>query len=295
MQTFIEAEVLSGLKKGSLESFSESVADVASKELGEEVSVFATHKEHAFGVAGDRVVKVTWKQTEDGTKFSVKDAKVSVITEKNVDTFAAKKLSEAVSSVMGDDAEDSRNRLRVLASHLLPGGRYWVSDGEKLAESVLGEAPPWLIQYRENTKAVRKTVHGVLGETEKQVPKTPYSKIPLERLEEFEPELRESLTKMSVLLGLLPDQMKGLKFDESDESEGFDLFPARDAIVSESTILEEAVGIVLKFLRSEDLPAAAKVHDILAERLKPMLVVGRFLSRMSDSQQSGEDRDASSS
>lgn len=284
METFIESEVLADLGRGSMESFSEHLANAATEKLGEEVSVFATHKDHAFGIAGDRVVKVTWERTEEGTKVVVENAEVPVINQENMDTFVAKKLDTTVTALLEGDLETSRTRLRAIVRHVLPEGKYWVADGIKLAESALAEKPQWLAVYEDGDgrKAIRKAVHGVLGETEGQVPRTPYSRIPSKRLAEFDTEIRESLTKIGELISGLPGQLKDLKFTE-DEAEDIELIAARDSIVAESSILGGAVVVVLKFLREDDLPQAANFHDILAERLRPMLVVGKFLARSSES------------
>jgi len=296
MQTFIESGVLADLRKGSMETFAENLAEAATEKLGEDVSVFATHRDHAFGTAGDRVVKLTWTRTVDGTEIHVEDAEVPVITGETVDKFVAKKLRETVDSLMGGDLEISRTQLRAVVGHILPDGHYWASDGIKIAEDVLAEKPQWLAVYEDEDgrKAIRKAVHGMLGETEGMVPRTPYSRIPEKRLVEFSTEIRESLTRISELLSGLPDQLKDLEFSE-DEAEDIELAAARDSIAEESSTLERAVVVALRFLGEEDLPQAAKFHDILAERLKPMLVVGRFLARLgSDTQNSGENQDASS-
>lgn len=297
MQTFIESDVLAELRKGSMETFTDGLSEAASKKLGEDVSVFATHRDHAFGTAGDRVVRVTWKRTDKGTEVAVEDAEVTVITSESIDSFVAGKLSDTVDSLLDGDLDGSRTQLRAIVRHVLPEGKYWSSDGIQIAESVLAEKPQWLVVYEddEGRKAIRKAVHGVLGETEGQVPRTPYSRIPRKRLAEFTTEIQESLTKLSELLSGLPGQLKDLKFTE-DEAEDVELVAARDSIVAESSTLERAVTVALRFLREEDLPQVADFHDILAERVKPMLVVGRFLARLSsDSQNSGENQDASPS
>jgi len=291
MESFIEYEALAGLRKGSMESFTEYLSAAATKKLGEDVAVIATHRDHAFGVAGDRVVKITWKRTEEGTKISVKGSKVPVITEETVDTFAAKRLAETVDSIMDGDLEGSRTRLRGLAHYVQSGGRYWASDGAKSIAGVTEEVSPWLAQYESNRKAIRKAVHGVLGETEAKVPRTPYARIPSDRISEFDVEIRESLAAIGKLIDEMPD-LSSLAFTE-EESEGVELASARDALVSESAILKEAVGQILRFLRPTDLLLAAKCHDILAERLKPMLVVGKFLARLSEQQSSGDNHASS--
>lgn len=285
MQTFIESEVLTELNHGSMESFSESLSDAASKELGEEVSLFATHRDHAFGIAGDRVVRVTWDATGDETEVSVEDAEVPVINKESLDIFVAKKLDNTVTSLLRGDLESARTQLRALAGHVESEGEYWTSDGIMLAEETLSTKPQWLEVYEDGItrSAIRKAVHGVLGETEGQVPRTPYSRIPSKRLVEFNTEIRESLARIGELFASLPDSLKDLAFTE-DKAEDIELEAARDSIVAESSILESSVAVALKFLRESDLSQVAKFHDILAERLKPMLVVSRFLARLSESE-----------
>lgn len=291
MEAFIEQSVLETLSKGSLEAYSDGIAAAASEKLGEDVSLFATHKTHAYGIAGERVVKVTWERTSEGTSVQVEDADVSVITEKNVDTFVAKTLRQTVEDLVDGRGGEARNRLHLLALHIEDDGQYWVSDGIAMVKG-LGDSPVWLEQYIESKDSIREAVDDA-DAIERRMPRTPYSRIPSESLSDFRAELYDSLKQIKNVLGGLKESVGVLDFPTDPKTEGYKhggvaLALAKEALVVESLVITKSIDTVLRLAQDEDIYEIAEYHDNLAERGKAMVVLSAFLASL----KTGEDDNA---
>lgn len=291
MESFIEQSELERLSKGSLEAFSDGIAAAATEKLGEEVTLFATHQDHAYGVAGDRVVKVTLERTDDGTKITVEDTDVPVITEESLDNFVGKTLSQAVQDLMGEEEGEARNRLHLLALHVEGDGKYWASDGIAMVSRLVEDQSGWHDAFKQHAEQIRGSLGEDLAKIEKSMPSTPYSKIPSASLPDFHTELFDSLQQIKERVSGIPGSVGDLQFEEGAEFEGVDLASVRDALVIEVRTVVESIEIVARLAKDKDRPAVAEYHDILAERGRAMVVLESFLS----SQSTGESQDASQS
>lgn len=280
----IERGVLESVVQGSFEDLSDNVARLAAERLGEGVEIIATHKGYAIAASSGSVVRVEW-DIKDGevvvTDISKSD--VPVITEDNEDRIVSEKIQEVVAKMCGEDysLDDTRNQLHFISSLVKDGGEYWVEDLISEATTGFSEEPRWLSEYKENTKSIRSSLHGVLGSTESSIPKTRYGRVKHAALENFRSEIYDSTRIIYEALDQMNGSLEGLHFDK-EESCGVSLKHARDAIFEESSALVETTKRALRLARPSDLGILARYHDDLAERSREMLVMSRFLSRSSE-------------
>ena len=286
----IERDVLESVIAGSFEDLSDTVARLASTEIGENVEIVATHRGHAIGTSGGRVVRVEWDIRNGEVEVTrVGDSDVPVVTEENTDKHVSDRLQSVVRSLCSEDFEPSavRNQLHLIASLVKKDGEYWAEDLIEEASAVLSGEPGWLSEYEENIKAVRSALHGVLGSTEGSIPKTRYHRVKRASLENFRSEVYDSTEIIREALDQMVGTLAPLVFDK-DESCGVSLNSARDAIIEEASSLLVSTKRILELARPEALVSLAKYHDDLAERSRSMLVMSRFLSRASEPSKSGE-------
>ena len=111
---------------------------------------------------------------------------------------------------------------------------------------------------------IRRSLSGA-DVIERSVPSTPYSRIPKGRIEDFRPELTDSIRVISDRIESLCRDMDGM--------DGDGVTMVREDM---STIIRD-IDTVLRFSGPNDIHVMAKYHDDLAEWARPMLVVGRFL------------------
>ena len=291
---FIEQEKLNSMWAGSLEQLSGVISSAASEKMEDDVSIFATHQSSkvvnlgvasgfAFGVCGGSVVRVEWKVEDGEMKVECSEVDGCVISESNVDEHVSSTVRDAVRAMCSDDFDDEawRTRLHGLAKLAVEDGDYWASDSLNEASEMLSEEPEWLGQYEANRESIRKSLHGTLGVTESRVPKTRYGSIRAARIEDFRPEIYDSAKIVIERLSEAASAVEGLVFDK-DQAHGVFLDSARDSIVKQAQSLARLGERVLRLSREEDLQSVAGLHDLLAERAKAMLIVGKLLSRSSE-------------
>lgn len=270
---FIEESKLAELQRGSAESLASTMGRWASSEIGEAVTVVATHVDHVIGVVGERLIRVSWN---DGSP-KIEDVDVEFVTEDNLDCYVSRSLRSEVLAMLGE-GEYSCNRLPSLARNLVAEAHYWASDGFSGAEALLDNRPGWL---EDCDRAIddgkcSEVVDSVVG----LIPKTPYSRISLEHIGDFRGELYESIGVLVGLLDGLIEKLSGFDFSEGCfvfESSVVELLPE---LLSESERLSKSVGVVLRFSRDSDLPRLAELHDNFAVRLKSVLVLSELIGQL---------------
>jgi hypothetical protein len=290
MMPRIERDVLEGVVAGSFEDLSDTVGRLAAAEIDEGFEIVATHRGYALGVSGGKVVRVEWDIKDGEVQVTgVGDSDVPVVNEENADKHVSDKLHSVVRALCSEEFEPGsvRNQLHLIASLVKKGGEYWAEDLIEEAEEVLSRETGWLSEYEENIKAVRSSLHGVLGSTENSVPKTRYHRVKRASLESFRPEIYDSMKIICEALDQMNGTLASLVFDKV-ESCGVSLNGARDAISEEASSLLASTKKILELARPEELVSLAKYHDDLAERSRSMLVVSRFLSRASEPSKIGE-------
>ncbi len=249
------------------------ITDLASKQAGGDVEIFATHEDHAFGTIDGRVIKVTFSDS-DGESVRIEDADIPIITEANQDEFVASEIRRLAREMMGEDCANLGNRLLAVSRNLQPETSYWASDGFSVGEELLGQGLAWL-EDSGGYDAIRGGVEHV-EKTERSVPSVPYARIPKDRLEAFRPELMDSMRVIGDRLDSLVEVMGGFASDAR-----------ATRVAGEAARLRGAIDAILKFSDPDDLPRIAEFHDNLAEWTRPMLVLGAFL--VSESKAENED------
>jgi len=275
---FIDQDDLAGLVRGSAESFMASVLQKAESATGEEISVFATHQTEAYGVAGDRVVKLTWCKAGAGElSVKVEDAEVGVYRGEETDQFWAKELAEVRNALCGDGelTNITRNRLRVLAMRLDKSRSYWASDAFESVRSLPENRSSWSLAHRELGEAIAKAgIDRVV--LAKKVPSTPYARIPSARLHLFAEELRQSVSELQTLLATVRSSVAEMVFD-GRKARSFDAAEIASSMVEELDLWTSQSAVAIRMAKSRDLFGLAEFHDIFAGQLRAMLVMEQYL------------------
>ena len=283
METFVEQSKIDNLMVGSYELFSDTLSAKAGGLVGKPVRVFATFEDYAYGATDDSIVKIGWKDNGKGAvDIKVSKSDIGVVDEQNVDLYVRDKLGSIVGSMLGDecDIDETCNRLRDIAFISDDGHKYWMSDAEELANRVLESSSDWLDQYNSQYKAVRKSIHGEVAKTEGVVPSGRFGRLSRSRVSDFESDIGESLTKLMGIFDGIIEANSGEAFDGDAIKHGVHLECARSNLVRESEDLKSAISLAMRVRKSNQLGEMAKLHDNVADRARPMVVVSNFLSRM---------------
>jgi hypothetical protein len=263
---YFEASELDRLSVGSVESFMLDVLDKAETQHGKPLSVFATHKDHAFAVSEDRVLRIDWSKTAGGSlDVKLTDSGVEPQTNANSESRALTRiLRGAVQEMLDPRREPSRKRLRALCGNLTEDGACWLSDCMNWAQSK-GASTPWLDTIELDEAAISSVENR--DDLTRGIPRTPYSRIPADRLVEFESELRESLEKMIELvaplerLAMIDDNQAPIRTRLAEEASGWGLQTER----------------ALELAESDDTGNLAQYHDLFATQLRRMLVMRAYI------------------
>lgn len=274
----IEREVIDGLRSGSFQEFVDLVEARIQKELGEDAVVFATHRDHAFAIANDRVVKVSWNMDNDSEDVVVEDANVDVVTGATMDRFVRRKLRSIAEMAIEEGSDDElRNRLRDLAPYVNKKSIYWFDDIEKLVTG-LEESSSWRAFFRENETRIKKAVRGHLGKIDELIPRNHFGWASSEKLKTLRESLFESIEVLSKLFSGLSEDLSGLSFSE-EKSRGIDLDASavQKELLGECDTFQRALSAAIKIAESEDLVKLARIHDSVLNQIRQVLITAKFL------------------
>ncbi len=270
MESFLEVGQVEAMKKGSAESFAENLAVQVSEHIGEDVTIFATHQGHAFGVTDDRVVKITW-----GADLKVENVDdVPLVTPGNRDLYVSRTLRSVTMALLGEgDVTGMRNQLHGIALSADGDECYWSADGVKMAENILkAESGACERAYEEAGDRVEQVLGEELGRIQARVPKTPYARIPRDRLEEFRPELRDSLHQIEKLADSLAADDGAPSLSEEHKSSLREL--SRSIVVMRRHFKRAGT--------SEELFQIAECHDKIAACVRAMITMGEFQTKLDE-------------
>ncbi len=270
MEAFFEVDRLEALKKGSAESFALQLSKEVSEQHGETVTIFATHQGHAFGATDNGVVKVTY-----GAELKVEDVDdVPLVTPGNRDIYVSRSLREVTQSLLGEgDVKDVRNQLHGVALTVEGDECYWSADGVKMAEAALeAESGACERAYEEAGDRVAQVLGERLGAVQGRVPKTPYARIPRDRLEDFRPELRDSLHQIEGLADSLAADDGVPVLSEEHKASLRDL--SRSIVVIRRHFERAATN--------EEIVQIAECHDKIAACVRAMITMSEFEANLDE-------------
>ena len=249
---YLQQEELARLSRGSVEDFMVHVLEKANAQTKEPLSIFATHKDHAFAVCGDKVLRLEWSGTPEDMAVKISDAGVA-LTPLAADgpRGIADQIRLAVEQIMDPKAVIDRNRLRSIAMSIRESAGYWVTDlvarieeSERSARDQLAKASSTI------TEAKRETL--LAG-----IPKTPYARFGREALPSFEKELRGSFVHMIEMADLYARQ--------------------KPRVASQLAELAETGDAILSLADDDELTELARGHDLFASALGQVILInGKF-------------------
>ena len=243
--------------------------------LGKKVEVIATHPDCVFVVAEgeDCVRKLGIRMEADGPKVISNRVKDGLVTEANLDRYIGACISEAVDAfTRGEPC----NQLHGIARFVHKNGRYLFSEERDALMETSKKPLHWEVLYEANRKDIRKMAYGTIREDENKVPKTRYGALPTDKVESFDSELRAS---MEALLGLAAEVSEGLK--EVDprniDAKGWNAKNVLASMQTECSVILDRGNKALSLARKDHLPDLAEAHDRVADTVKSLLVMRRFI------------------
>lgn len=283
---FVQGSALDKVCEGSMENRLNEIHAAIGDFLGESpVNIVATHEKHALVFNEDGcLLKVTFGNDKEG-RVVVASAKptdvVPVIEDDGVPGHVAKELSGMVRTMM-EGNEVSRNQFREVASLLKRDEDYWLSDVlEKIEESSNGE---WRKMYESNEERIRTSLYGSIREIEAVVPKTRYASFGVEKLENFSEELNDSISELNKVVKVIVDECSKMVFHEEDD---FSKVVCKSLLV-DAQGLSNLLGKAAKLMNPGDMVRMAEAHDNVADRVKVMRVVSRYMSTKAQSTKNEE-------
>jgi hypothetical protein len=275
MIPFIDGDKFSKMRLGSIERGIEAAKQIAEAHFGKPVEVLATHADHFFVIIeGDSsITRANVKIVDGEAKIVSSASNEGFVTEQNIEKYVSGVISESVDAIL--DGKPC-NRLHVLPMLMKRGGRYLFSEEYESAMAVAGGDSYWQSLYELNKKSIRRSVYGHVREEEASVPKTRYGMIGSGKISEFEPELRESL---AILFGIIQSVQEDLAKVSPDrvKADGWNVNKLLESIASECTLLADHSRKALELSNKNNLSQLASLHDRLADTVKSMTIMKRFV------------------
>lgn len=275
MKPFVVGDKFAEMRRGSVESVIDAAEALAEAHLDKKVEVIATHPDCIFVVAEgeDCIRKLGIRMEADGPKVISNRVKEGFVTESNLDRYISKTISEAVDALLNGEP---CNQLHQATKLMKKGGRYLFSE-ERDALLETAKAPlHWETLYEANRKDIRRMAYGTIREDENKVPKTRYGALPPEKVESFDQELRSS---MEALLGLASEIAEDLKAvdPKSVDARGWSVKNVLASMQTECSVILDRGNKALSLARKEHLPDLAEAHDRVADTVKSLQVMRRFI------------------
>lgn len=275
MKPFLVGDKFAEMRRGSVESVIDAAEALAEAHLEKKVEVVATHPDCVFVVAEgeDCIRKLGIRVDADGPKVISNRVKDGLVTENNLDRHIGKAISEAVDALLNGEP---CNQLHQVAKFMQKGGRYLFSE-ERDALLETGKNPlHWETLYEANRKDIRRLAYGTIREDESKVPKSRYGALPADKIDGFDRELRSS---METLVGLAAEVSEDLKNvdPKNVDARGWSAKNVLASMQTECSVILDRGNKALSLARNEHLADLAEVHDRIADTVKSLLVMRRFI------------------
>lgn len=275
MKPFVVGDKFAEMRRGSVESVIDAAEALAEAHLEKKVEVIATHPDCIFVVAEgeDCVRKLGIRMEADGPKVISNRVKEGLVTEANLEKHISKSISEAVDALLNGEP---CNQLHQAAKLMRKGGRYLFSEERDGLLETSKNPLHWETLYEANRKDIRRVAYGTIREDESRVPKTRYGALPAEKVESFEQELRSSIDAM---LGLTTEILSDIrKVDaKSIDARGWSAKNVLASMQTECSVILDRGSKALSLARKEHLPDLAEAHDRVADTVKSLQVMRRFI------------------
>jgi hypothetical protein len=274
---FVQGSAIEKAKSGSLEGRLGNIAGLIQAEYPDvSLNIVATFEDHvlAFNDEG-QLRKIGYDISEDGALVVKSDRPsraIPVISDAEVPSHVAREL-KSISKKMMEGKSVPRTQVRELSAMIDPDEDYWMTDILSKIDESTGDSE-WYKMYDANMEKVRTSLYGRVRELEGKAPRTYYSKIPSDRLGEFDSDLQES---MSILHGLFQgfcERCSGFSFDEKQDF----LSAVRESLIAEAQAVVGLLGKAAKLKGKDNLALVAKAHDKLADRARIMALTSEYLA-----------------
>lgn len=274
--SFVQGSAIEKAMKGSMETLTEAIHQCVHDHYTDSaLNIVATFEGHVLAFNEDKkLLKITYGLDEENN-LVVTGAKPSkaipVIEAADIPNHVSKELKGVVKKMMAGK-KVSRTQVRELAAFTQKDEMYWMSDILSKIEESTGDAD-WYKMYEANLERIRTSLHGRIREIEGQVPRTHYTRIAKAKLEEFDKEIRESLTILTGLFGKLCEDCRVLTFPDKQDFLGV----VRESLIAEAQAVVSLLGKAEKLAGRDDLPLVASAHDKLADRARTMVLVSAYI------------------
>ena len=275
MKPFVVGDKFAEMRRGSVESVIDAAEALAEAHLEKKVEVVATHPDCVFVVAEgeDFIRKLGIRVEADGPKVISNRVKDGLVSESNLDRHIGKAISEAVDALLNGEP---CNQLHQAAKLMQKGGRYLFSEERDALLETAKNPLHWETLYEANRKDIRRLAYGTIREDESKVPKSRYGALPADKIEGFDRELRSSV---EALVGLAEEVSKDLSSvnPKNVDARGWSAKNVLASMQTECSVILDRGNKALSLARNEHLADLAEVHDRIADTVKSLLVMRRFI------------------
>lgn len=275
MKPFVVGDKFAEMRRGSVESVIDAAEALAEAHLEKKVEVVATHPDCVFVVAEgeDFIRKLGIRVEADGPKVISNRVKDGLVNESNLDRHIGKAISEAVDALLNGEP---CNQLHQAAKLMQKGGRYLFSEERDALLETAKNPLHWETLYEANRKDIRRLAYGTIREDESKVPKSRYGALPADKIEGFDRELRSSV---EALVGLAEEVSKDLSSvnPKNVDARGWSAKNVLASMQTECSVILDRGNKALSLARNEHLADLAEVHDRIADTVKSLLVMRRFI------------------
>jgi len=271
--SYIQGSMLEKVTTDSMEYQMGLIQDYIQEEYNDELNIIATFSDYLIAFHDGKPRKISFSMDESGDIKIISDRacrSLKIIEDEDIPIHVARELKVITKSILEGDVV-SRTRVRELIPFIREEDDIWISDViSKIDESIIPNT--WSRMYDANIERVRTSLYGKIRELSGNVPRTRYSKLPEDRIQDFESEIRESI-------GIIKKCYKNvIESCKEIQNHGNDFLGAVcESLNGEAQALVGLLEKAEKLLGKKDLPIIAKTHDRLADRARSMILVAEYV------------------
>jgi hypothetical protein len=238
--------------------------------------VIASFQDHLFVVVeGDeRIRRVGLKISDEGVSISSVRFTGGLVTESTVDGYVSSVLSEAVDCLL---AGERCNRLRDIIPLVKADGRYFFTEEYQSVMHSSEKKRYWESLYEMNRKDIRKAIYGFVREEEAKAPKARYSSVNESEMASFSKEIVESIRSLVAMSNEIATDVSAIE-PSTVTAKGWDVKKVLDTIKEECDTVVVHAPKAIELSKEANLIELAEMHDRLADLVRNLLVMKKFIS-----------------